>query len=311
MENKLSNPNQTVFEQIKEMDENGNEFWGARKISKILEYSEFRHFLPVVERAKEACRNSGQQVADHFEDYLEEISHGKGAKQEYASIKLSRYACYLIVQNADPTKEVVAFGQTYFAVQTRLQEISQMEDYNSLSTEDEKRLFLRQEMKNHNIQLADAAKDAGVIMPLDYAIFQNHGYKGLYGGLDAKGIHQRKGLRKSENILDHMGSTELAANLFRATQTEEKLRRDQIKGKPQANQTHYEIGKKVRKTIEEIGGTMPENLPVADSIKAIEKTKDTKTLNGPIKNQPFSVCKLLNVLIVYNQQFNLKLNTLK
>ena len=285
MENKLSNPNQTVFEQIKEMDENGNEFWGARKISKILEYSEFRHFLPVVERAKEACRNSGQQVADHFEDYLEEISHGKGAKQEYASIKLSRYACYLIVQNADPTKEVVAFGQTYFAVQTRLQEISQMEDYNSLSTEDEKRLFLRQEMKNHNIQLADAAKDAGVIMPLDYAIFQNHGYKGLYGGLDAKGIHQRKGLRKSENILDHMGSTELAANLFRATQTEEKLRRDQIKGKPQANQTHYEIGKKVRKTIEEIGGTMPENLPVADSIKAIEKTKDTKTLNGLKKKQ--------------------------
>ena len=285
MENKLSNPNQTVFEQIKEMDENGNEFWGARKISKILEYSEFRHFLPVVERAKEACRNSGQQVADHFEDYLEEISHGKGAKQEYASIKLSRYACYLIVQNADPTKEVVAFGQTYFAVQTRLQEISQMEDYNSLSTEDEKRLFLRQEMKNHNIQLADAAKDAGVIMPLDYAIFQNHGYKGLYGGLDAKGIHQRKGLRKSENILDHMGSTELAANLFRATQTEEKLRRDQIKGKPQANRTHYEIGKKVRKTIEEIGGTMPENLPVADSIKAIEKTKDTKTLNEPKQKQ--------------------------
>ena len=276
MENKLSNPNQTVFEQIKEMDENGNEFWGARKISKILEYSEFRHFLPVVERAKEACRNSGQQVADHFEDYLEEISHGKGAKQEYASIKLSRYACYLIVQNADPTKEVVAFGQTYFAVQTRLQEISQMEDYNSLSTEDEKRLFLRQEMKNHNIQLADAAKDAGVIMPLDYAIFQNHGYKGLYGGLDAKGIHQRKGLRKSENILDHMGSTELAANLFRATQTEEKLRRDQIKGKPQANQTHYEIGKKVRKTIEEIGGTMPENLPVADASKPLKKPTTPK-----------------------------------
>ena len=135
-------------------------------------------------------------------------------------------------------------------------------------------------MKKHNIQLADAAKGAGVIEPLDYAIFQNHGYMGLYGGLDAKGIHMRKGLKKSENILDHMGSTELAANLFRATQTEEKLRRDNIKGKQKANQTHFEIGKKVRKTIEEIGGTMPENLPVADSIKKLEKVKEPKKLKG-------------------------------
>ena len=278
MMNDISKKHTTLFESIKEIDENGNEYWGARKLAKVLEYSEFRHFLPVVERAKEACNNSGHSVADHFEDYLEEIEHGKGAKQKYDSVKLSRYACYLIVQNADPSKEVVAQGQTYFAVQTRLQEIRQMEEYNRLASEDEKRLFLRDEMKRHNIQLADAAKGAGVIEPLDYSIFQNHGYMGLYGGLDAKGIHKNKGLKKSQNILDHMGSTELAANLFRATQTEEKLRRDNIKGKQQANKTHFDIGEKVRKTIEDIGGTMPEDLPVADSIKKLEKEKESKPL---------------------------------
>ena len=278
MANELSKKHTTLFESIKELDENGNEYWGARKLSKVLEYSEFRHFLPVIERAKEACTNSGYSVSDHFEDYLEEIVHGKGAKQDYESVKLSRYACYLIVQNADPGKEVVAQGQTYFAVQTRLQEIRQMEEYNRLASEDEKRLFLREEMKRHNIQLADAAKGAGVIEPVDYAIFQNHGYMGLYGDLDAKGIHKNKGLKKSQNKLDHMGSTELAANLFRATQTEEKLRHDNIKGKQQANKTHYEIGKKVRKTIIEIGGTMPENLPVADSIKNLENANDPKPL---------------------------------
>jgi DNA-damage-inducible protein D len=280
MRNELEKRQTTLFDSIKEIDENGNEFWGARKLSKTLEYSEFRHFLPVIARAKEACTNSNHSVDEHFEDYLEEIMHGKGAKQNYESVKLSRYACYLIVQNADPSKEVVAQGQTYFAVQTRLQEIRQMDEYNQLSTEDEKRLFLRNEMNRHNMQLADAAKDAGVIEPLDYAVFQNHGYMGLYGGLDAKGIHTKKSLKKNENILDHMGSTELAANLFRATQTEEKLRRDNIKGKQKANKTHFEIGKKVRKTIEEIGGTMPENLPVADSIKRLEGAKVPKNLNN-------------------------------
>jgi len=285
MKNELSKKHLTLFESIKEIDNDGNEFWGARKLSKVLEYSEFRHFTPVIDKAKEACKNSGHDVSDHFEDYLEEIQHGKGAKQLYESVKLSRYACYLIVQNADPSKEVVAQGQTYFAVQTRLQEIRQMEEYNRLSSEDEKRLFLRDEMKKHNVQLADAAKGAGVIDPLDYAIFQNHGYAGLYGGLDAKGIHRKKGLKKSQNILDHMGSTELAANLFRATQTEEKLRRDNIKGKQQANKTHYEIGKKVRKTIEDIGGTMPENLPVADSIKKLDKVKDAQKLPKPKKKK--------------------------
>ncbi len=254
-------------------------------MAKILEYSEYRHFLPVIERAKEACTNSGQNIADHFEDILEMIELGKGAQRQVDSVKLSRYACYLIVQNADPAKEVVALGQTYFAVQTRLQEIRQMEDYNRLSTEDEKRLFLRNEMKKHNLHLADAAKDAGVIEPYDYAIFQNHGYMGLYGGLDARGIHKRKGLNTRENILDHMGSTELAANLFRATQTEEKLKREQIKGKQKANQAHYEVGKKVRKTIEEIGGEMPENLPVAGSIKRLFKQVETKKVNSKNKKK--------------------------
>jgi DNA-damage-inducible protein D len=206
------------------------------------------------------------------------VSIGSGAKRKLEDVKLSRYACYLIVQNADPAKEIVALGQTYFAVQTRLQEIKQLQVYQQLKTEEEKRLFLLREMYEHNKQLAIAAKNAGVIEPVDYAIFQNHGYMGLYGGLDAKGIHRRKGLKKSENILDHMGSTELAANLFRATQTEEKLKRENIKGKQKANQAHYEVGKKVRKTIQELGGTMPENLPAATSIKKIAKKVEPKKL---------------------------------
>ena len=278
MSNELSHKHNNLFEEIKHTDENGNEYWSARDLSKVLEYSEYRHFLPVIERAKEACANSGQEVANHFEDILEMINLGKTAQREVESVKLSRYACYLIVQNADPGKEVVALGQTYFAVQTRLQEIRQMDEYNRLSTEDEKRLFLRNEMAKHNSQLAAAAKDAGVVEPIDYAIFQNHGYMGLYGGLDAKAIHKKKGLKKSQQILDHMGSTELAANLFRATQTEEKLKRENIKGKHKANQTHYEVGKKVRQTIQELGGEMPENLPVADSIKKIEKAGEPKRL---------------------------------
>lgn len=267
-----------VFEQIKQTDEDGNEFWGARQLARVLEYTDFRNFQSVINKAKDACLNSGQPVDHHLVDFNEEIIHGKGARQVYPSVKLSRYACYLIVQNADPSKEVVALGQTYFAIQTRLQEIRQMDEYNRLSTEDKKRLFLRDEMAKHNIQLATAAKNAGVIEPVDYAIFQNHGYMGLYGGLDAKGIHKKKGLKKSQQILDHMGSTELAANLFRATQTEEKLRRENIRGKQKANKTHLEVGKKVRQTIKEIGGTMPENLPIAESIKKLESKPETPKL---------------------------------
>lgn len=278
MEKRLSKPSQTVFEQIKRSDENSFEYWTARDISKVLEYSEYRHFKPVIDRAKDACKNSGYLVADHFEDILGMVTIGSGAAREVEDVKLSRYACYLIVQNADPGKEIVALGQTYFAVQTRLQEIQQMQGYQQLKTEEEKRIFLRKEMLEHNKHLAEAAKSAGVLQPIDYAIFQNHGYMGLYGGLDARGIHKKKGLKKNENILDHMGSTELAANLFRATQTEEKLRREDIKGKQKANHTHYEVGKKVRKTIQELGGTMPENLPTAFSIKRLGKKAETKKL---------------------------------
>jgi DNA-damage-inducible protein D len=277
MEIDKKNNQSSVFEQIKKIDERGIEYWSARDMAKVLEYSEFRHFVPVIEKAKEACNNSGQNASNHFEDINEMVELGKGAERMLPSVKLSRYACYLIVQNADPSKEVVANGQTYFAVQTRIAEIRQMEEYARLDTEDEKRLFLRNELARHNLQLADAAKNAGVIEPIDYAVFQNHGYKGLYGGLDAKDIHAKKGLKKSQKILDHMGSTELAANLFRATQTEEKLRRENIKGKKNANKTHYDVGAKVRKTIKELGGTMPEELPVADSIKKIE-TKEQKRL---------------------------------
>ena len=272
---------QSVFEQIKRIDAHGNEFWSARDFAKALEYLEFRNFKPVIEKAKEACFNSGQQIHDHFVQMHEMVKIGSGATRELDDVQLSRYACYLIVQNASPDKEVVALGQTYFAVQTRLQEIQQLDAYKLLTTEEEKRLFLRQEVTRHNKKLADAARIAGVITAIDYAIFQNHGYKGLYGGLDAKGIHHKKNLKKSQNILDHMGSTELAANLFRATQTDEKLRRENIKGKQSANKTHFEVGKKVRKTIEELGGTMPENLPAADSIKNLEK-KDIRTLNKSV-----------------------------
>ena len=266
----------SIFEQIRRIDENGNEFWSARDMAKVLEYSEYRHFIPVIEKGKEACRNSGQNFMDHFEDYLDMIEIGKGGKRPVDSVKLSRYACYLIIQNADPSKEIVANGQTYFAVQTRIAEIKQMDEYNYLSTEDEKRLFLRNELAKHNAQLASAAKDAGVLDSKDYAIFQNYGYKGLYGGLDVKAIHTHKGLKKSQKILDHMGSTELAANLFRATQTEDKLRREQIQGKQKANQTHYQVGAKVRQTIKELGGTMPEDLPTVESIKSIEKKEQKK-----------------------------------
>ncbi|HSA32982.1 MAG TPA: DNA damage-inducible protein D [bacterium] len=276
---------QTVFEKVKRVNEYGQEYWSARDLARILDYSEYRFFLPVVEKAKEACKNSGFKVADHFEDMHEMVPIGSGAERAVPSIALSRYACYLIVQNADPSKEIVALGQTYFAYQTRKQEIQEQKRYEELATEDEKRLFLRREMREHNKQLVEAAKNAGVVDPLDYAIFQNHGYMGLYGGMTAKDIQKRKKLRKKDNILDHMGSTELAANLFRATQAEEKLKRDNIKGKENANKTHFEVGRKVRKTIEELGGTMPEELPTPEkSIKEIEKKeKKPKQLSAKKK----------------------------
>ena len=276
MAKEISKQQAGLFEKIRNVDENGNEFWMARQLSKLLDYSDFRNFAGVIEKAWNACKNSGNNPNDHIVEANEMVPIGSGAERIMPSYKLSRYACYLIVQNADSGKEVVAIGQTYFAVQTRIQEIQQMDAYNRLSNEEERRVFLRNEMSKHNTYLAAAAKNAGVQDGLDYAIFQNHGYQGLYGGLDAKSIHKRKGLKKSQQILDHMGSTELAANLFRATQTEEKLRKENIRGKQKANQTHFEVGLKVRSAIKEIGGTMPENLPAAESIKKVQKK-----LSGP------------------------------
>lgn len=273
MRTRLTKKAISLFESIKSIDDNGVEYWSSRQLWKVLGYTEYRHFMPVIDKAKIACENSGQRVTDHFEDILEMVSIGSGAERQVDAVKLTRYACYLVVQNSDPGKTIVAQAQSYFAIQTRIAEVQQMDEYNRLSTEEEKRLFLRDEMTKHNVQLADAAKNAGVIEPLDYAIFQNYGYQGLYGGLGAQEIHTRKGLKKSQKILDHMGSTELAANLFRATQTEEKLRRENIKGKAKANVAHYQVGAKVRQTIKDLGGTMPENLPVAESIKAIENKK--------------------------------------
>jgi DNA-damage-inducible protein D len=207
------------------------------------------------------------------------VELGSGSKREISDVKLSRYACYLIVQNSDPSKEVVALGQTYFATQTRLAELQSLDEYNNLTTEDEKRLYLRNELSKHNITLASVAKKAGVVNSIDYAVFQNHGYKGLYGGLDAKGIHTLKVLKKSQKILDHMGSTELAANLFRATQTEEKLKKENIKDKDTANKTHFQVGAKIRKTIQELGGDLPETLPTFDDIKKKKNTKLSSTKN--------------------------------
>lgn len=281
MRTRLTKKAISTFESIKRIDSAGVEYWSSRELAKAIGYSDYRNFIQAVNRAKEACANSKQRVEDHFGDITEMVSIGSNAERKIDVIKLSRYACYLTVQNADPSKTIVAQAQTYFAIQTRIAEVQQMDEYATLSTEEEKRLFLRNELAKHNSQLADAAKNAGVIEPRDYAIFQNYGYQGLYGGLGAQDIHVRKGLKKSQKILDHMGSTELAANLFRATQTEEKLRREHIRGKARANQTHYDVGAKVRQTIKELGGTMPEDLPVAESIKAVEKKKqkllDSKT----------------------------------
>jgi len=271
---KITGGHASPFERIKRTNDAGNEYWESRDLAEVLDYAQYRNFEAVIEKAKLACFNSGYRMEDHFADISKMIEIGKGAKREIKVTMLSRYACYLVIQNADPAKDIVAHGQTYFAIQTRRQELADGR------LEAERRILLREEMRRHNAQLADAAKGAGVVEPIDYAIFQNHGYMGLYGGLRQEDIHRRKGLKKSQKILDHMGSTELAANLFRATQAEEKLRREQVKGKDAANRTHREVGAKVRQTIRELGGTMPEALPVVESIKKIE-TQQRKRLGKP------------------------------
>ena len=267
-----NNYTESLFESIRHVNKYGQEFWYARDLQIALEYTEWRNFCKVIEKAKEACRGSNA-VSDHFVDVNKIVNAGATSK-DIGDIQLSRYACYLIVQNGDPRKKVIALGQTYFAVKTRQQEL--IENYENLS-EDQKRIAIRQEMKEHNKMLVAAAKDAGVETTLDYAIFQNYGYMGLYGGLKASDIKERKGLKKSQDILDYMGYEELAANLFRATQTEAKLRRENIQGKQEANKTHFEVGKKVRDTIKDLGGTMPEDLPTPEkSIQQLEREQKKK-----------------------------------
>lgn len=267
-EEEQNNYTESLFESIKHINEYGEEFWYARELQIALDYKRWDKFQNVISKAMDACKNSENNVDDHF-SHVGKIVEAGATYKDVGDIELSRYACYLIVQNGDSRKKVIALGQTYFAVKTRQQEL--IENFDDL-TEDKKRLAIRNEMKIHNKSLAEAANLADISNPKDYAIFQNKGYQGLYGGLGRKEIHSKKGLKKSQDILDYMGSTELAANLFRATQTDEKLRKEHIVGKNAANQTHYEVGKKVRQTIKELGGTMPEDLPTPrKSIKQIER----------------------------------------
>lgn len=276
--NELIKYSEQTFESIKHVNEYGEEYWLARELQPVLEYAQWRRFSDAIERAKLACKNSGFAVGDHFADVGKMVDIGSGAEREIDDVMLSRYACYLIVMNGDPRKEVIAIGQSYFAVKTRQQEL--IDNYEQM-TEDQKRLAIRNEMIAHNKSLAEAAQMAGIADQREYAIFQNKGYQGLYGGLGAKEIHARKGLKKSQKILDHMGSTELAANLFRATQTDEKLRRENIQGKQAAYDTHYQVGKKVRQTIKELGGTMPEDLPTPQkSIAQIEREQEKRKLKS-------------------------------
>lgn len=270
----LENYNELMFEDIKRVNEFGQEFWYARELQKVLEYTEWRNFIKVIDKAKISCETSGNVVPEHFVEVNKSILTGYNTEKEIDDIELSRYACYLIVQNGDPRKSVIALGQTYFAIKTRQQEVQ--DEFENLS-EEKKRLSIRTELKKHNKSLAEAAANAGVVDPMQFGVFQNHGYMGLYGGLKAKDIKVKKGLKKSQDILDHMGSTELAANLFRATQTDDKLRRENILGVDEANKTHYNVGKKVRQTIAELGGTMPENLPTPKkSVKKIEKEENKR-----------------------------------
>lgn len=268
------------FEEIKKIREDGTEYWNARELSEVLQYKKWENFAKVIDRAKLACNNSGFEIQDHFPEVRKMVGIGSNTVRELIDYELSRYACYLIVQNGDPRKEVIALGQTYFAIQTRRQEVA---DYFNQLDEDNKRLVIRGDIKQWNQMLLEAAHNAGVITNQEYAEFQNAGYMGLYGGLTVDDIHERKKLKDNEKILDFMGSTELIANLFRISQTEEKLKKDKIHNCSKATSTHYEVGAKVRKAIEDIGGTMPEDLPTPEkSIKQIEKEqlkrlKDKKT----------------------------------
>ncbi len=265
-----------TFEEIKHNSDDGNEYWYARELSVVLEYIQWRNFAKVMDRAMLACKNSGYGIADHFAEVSKIVEAG-ATNKPIIDFKLTRYACYLIVQNGDPRKEVIALGQTYFAIQTRRQEVA---DYFNQLDEDNKRLVIRGDIKQWNQMLAEAAHNAGVINDEDYATFQNAGYMGLYGGLKVEDIHKKKGLNKNDKILDFMSSTELIANLFRISQTEEKLKKDKTSIVDAANEVHFIVGKEVRGTIERVGGTMPEDMPVPEnSITKIEKEQLKKLKN--------------------------------
>ncbi|MCR5702471.1 MAG: DNA damage-inducible protein D [Lachnospiraceae bacterium] len=258
----------TKFEEIKHIRDDGSEYWYARELAITLNYTEWRNFNNVINRAMIACDNSGHIVSDDFVEVNKIVEAGV-TRKPMKDYELSRYACYLIVQNGDPRKEVIALGQTYFAIQTYRQELA--DHYNQLD-EDRRRLVVRGDIKQWNQLLAETAYDAGVITNEEFAVFQNAGYMGLYGGMSVDDIHAKKELEVGQKILDYMGSTELIANLFRISQTEEKLRKDNVKGADKATNVHYNVGKEVRTAIEKIGGTMPEDLPTPDkSIQQIEK----------------------------------------
>ena len=275
--NELENINETIFESIKHVDDDGNEYWYARELQKVLEYKRWDKFFNVIESAQVACSISNNNVLDHFSQVGKMVDIGSNTSRNIVDYKLSRYACYLIAQNGDSRKKVIALAQTYFAIQTRKQELLE-EEYNSL-TEDEKRIYQRDLTKKGNYSLNQTAKKAGV---KDLARFHNAGYKGLYNGETANDIAKRKGLRYREDILDNMGSDELIVNLFRISQTNQKLINDNVQGEGNANDVHYNVGKEVRNTIKRIGGTMPENLPTPDkSLKELEKENN----NLIIKNR--------------------------
>jgi len=268
------------FETIKQIDENGMEFWLARDLQKVLEYSQWRNFYKVIERGMLACKNSGFSVSEHFTEVSKTLEMPNSASKSVIDYKLTRYACYLIMQNGDPRKEIIAFGQTYFAIQTHRQELA--DAFNELD-ENNKRLVVRGNIKQWNQLLATAAHNAGVITNKEFAIFQNAGYTGLYGGLTVADIHKKKGLKKSEKILDFMESTELIANLFRISQTEEKLKLEQISEKTKANETHYQIAQKIRNAMIGMGTTLPEDLPTPEkSIQVIEREEIKRLKNSEI-----------------------------
>jgi len=269
------------FEDIKRVDENGNEYWLARELALVLGYTKWQNFSKVVDRAMLACRNSGVDVDNQFTEVGKLVEHGSGAKRKITDYELSRYACYLIVQNGDPQKEAIALGQTYFAIQTRRQEVA---DYFNQLDEDNKRLVVRGDIKQWNQMLAEAAHNAGIITDEEFASFQNAGYMGLYGGETVAEIHRRKRLRPKEKILDFMNSSELIANLFRISQAEEKIKRENIKGINPAADAHFEVGKRVREAIEDIGGTLPEEQPTPEnSITQIEREQLNRMKAGKNK----------------------------